>query len=181
MRPFIWIGRRAAWIFLLLSLAFAMYLYPGPTDGADSVIKRAAETADGSSSSSNAHQLGDAEKDEIYASFRRSWTVNLGLLILGIVASIFWISLYRFPKGWWAAGATITLMAFVSIFVVIVSAQDGGIFDWLRRLWDSLATFVAIGKWRYAAIEAHRLLSFGFSILGLIFVAAAWKNLPSRS
>ena len=181
MRAFVRIGRTASWIFLVLSLAFTVYLYPGPTTAADALITRSTATGGSSSLPSDATRLADAEKDQIRASFRRSWTVNLGLLILGFVAGVLWMKLYRSPKRWLAVGAAIALMAFALVFVLVVAAQDGGTLHWIGHLWSSLATSMSIGAWRYAAIEAHRLLSFGLSILGLMFVAVAWATLPPRT
>jgi hypothetical protein len=144
--------------FLLLSLAFAAYLYPLPHQN----------IAQMTSSMTSAERAQVSESLE--ASYWASWATNLVLMFLGLCSATLW--LVRGRKGsrtWLAVTAAGCFFVICAVVLLLQTNGDGIVVNKIALVRQLGST----GASPYVAAEVHRLLS--------MFVALAMSIAMSLS
>ena len=148
-------------VFLFLSLAFAVYLYPLPDQN----------IAHMTSTMTPAEQAQVTETLE--SSYWASWMTNLLLLLLGACSATLW--LMRGKKGgrkWPAISAAIAFVLIGASALVLQSSDQGAVagrLEFLRQL-------MAARAWSFLAAEMHRLLAVLVALATAIMMALSMRK-----
>lgn len=144
-----------AWLLLVCSLAFSLYLFPLPSTSVDRALSALPSGA------------GTDVREYVESSVWLAWISNLTLFVSGTGASGLWVTSARStPRKWLAL---VLAIVFVALSGLIVVVQANGAEPWVQQKAAFLRQLLAAGIWTYLLAELHRLIS---SLVSLAAAAA---------
>jgi hypothetical protein len=153
--------RATAFAFLLLSLAFAAYLYPLPSDNIAQVTS--------TMTPAERVQVGESLESSYWA----SWITNLLLMLLGVSSATLWLARAQTTWRKWAALAGAAVFFLICVVVVAAQSDHGGVIAGKIALLRQLAS---ARSWSFLAAELHRLVAMLVAFAMLIAMPLALRK-----